>query len=127
MLDIDGEILLRTQRLPVKIIEEDHYFDVSGIYAIRISAENYEKCIDTVISSAYVSTPGPGKMAHYFNIQDWQLDTEGVHAGLAATDARLDGMLLDAALSNRMEFFKFAMAIGSTTANKGGCELLYYI
>ena len=66
MLDIDGEIPLRTQRPPVQIIEEDDYFDVSGIYAIRISAENYEKCIDTVISSAYVSTPGPGGIAHEF-------------------------------------------------------------
>ena len=60
MLDIDGEILLRIQRPPVQIIEGDDYFDVSGTYAIRISAETYEKCIDTVISSAYVSTPGPG-------------------------------------------------------------------
>ena len=62
-------------------------------------------------------------MAHDFNIQDWQLGTDSVRAGVAATDARLDGMLLDAALSDRMEFSKFAMAIGSTTANKGGCEL----
>ena len=62
-------------------------------------------------------------MDHDFNIQDWQLGTDGVRAGVATTDARLDGMLLDAALSNRMEFSKFVMAIGSTTANKGGCEL----
>ena len=123
MLDIDGEILLCNQHLPVQITEEDDYFDVSGTYAIRLSAENYEKCIDTVISSAYDITPGPGEMAHDFNIQDWQLGTDGVRAGVAATDARLDGMLLDAALSDRMEFSKFAMAIGSTTANKGVCEL----
>ena len=38
MLDIDGEILLRTQRPPVHIIEEDDYFDVSGSYAISLSA-----------------------------------------------------------------------------------------
>ena len=63
-------------------------------------------------------------MAPDFNIQDWQLGTDGVRAGMAATNARLDGMLLDAALSDRMEFSNFAMAIGSTTANKGGCELL---
>ena len=60
MLDIDGEIILCTQRTPEHIIEEDDYFDVSGIYTIRLSAENYEKFVDTVISSAYVSTPGPG-------------------------------------------------------------------
>ena len=60
MLDIDGEIILCTQRTPEHIIEEDDYFDVSGINAIRLSAENYEKFINTVISSAYVSTPGPG-------------------------------------------------------------------
>ena len=46
-----------------------------------------------------------------------------MRAGVAATDARLDGTLLDATLSDRLEFSKFAMAIGSTTANKGGCEL----
>ena len=56
-------------------------------------------------------------------IQDWQLGTDVVRAGVAATDARLDGTLLDAALSDRLGFSKFAMAIGSTTANKGGCEL----
>ena len=89
MLDIDGEILLRTQRPPPQIIEEDEYFDVSGIYAIRLSAENYEKCIDTVISSGYVSTPGPGEMAYDFNIQDWQLGTDSVQAGVAAINAFL--------------------------------------
>ena len=41
-------------------------------------------------------------MARYFNIQDWKLGTDGVRTGVAATDARLDGMLLDAALSYRM-------------------------
>ena len=62
-------------------------------------------------------------MADDFNIQDWQLGTDGVRAGVSATDARLDRKLLDAALSNRMEFSKFAMAIGSTTTNKGSCEI----
>ena len=46
-----------------------------------------------------------------------------MRAGVAATDARLDGILLDAALSDRLEISKFAMAIGSTIANKVGCEL----
>ena len=124
MLDVDGEILLCTQRPPIKIIEGDDYFNVSRTYAIRLSSENNEKCINTVISSAYVSNPGQGEMAHDFNIQDWQLGTDGVRAGVATTDARLDGMLLDAALSDRMEFSKFAMAIVSTTANKGGCEIV---
>ena len=62
-------------------------------------------------------------MAGDFNIQYWQLGTDSVRAGMAATDARLDGKILDAALSNRIELSKFAMAIGSTTANKGGCEV----
>ena len=104
MLEIDGEILLRTQRTPVQILEENDYFFVSGINAIRISAENYEKCINAVISSDYVSTPGPGEMADDFNIQDWQLGTDGVSAGVAATDAQLDGKLLYAAMSDQMEF-----------------------
>ena len=62
-------------------------------------------------------------MADDFNIKYWQLVTDGVRAGMAATDARLDGKLLDAELSDWMEFSKFAMAIGSTTADEGGCEL----
>ena len=62
-------------------------------------------------------------MPDNFYIQDWQLGMDGVGAGVAATDAWLDGTLLDAALSDRLEFSKFAMAIGSTTANKGDCEL----
>ena len=127
MLDIDGGILLRTQRPPVQIIEEDDNFGISGTYAIRLSAENYEKCIDTVISSAYFSTPGPGEMADDFNIQDWKLGTDGVHTGVTATYALLDGKLLDDALSDRMEFSKVAMAIGSTTANTGGCEIFWRI
>ena len=123
MLDIDRKILLLTQRTPIQIIEVKDYFDVSGTYAIRLSAEKYDKCINTIVYSAYVSTPGQGEMDDDFNIQYWQLGTDGLHAGMAATDAQLDGELLDAALSNRMEFSKFAMAIGSTTANKGGCQL----
>ena len=93
MLDIDGEILLRTQHMPVQIIEEDDYFDVTGIDDIGLSAENHDKCIDVVISAAYVSTPGPGQMADDFNIQDSQLGTDSMHAGVAATDARLNGKL----------------------------------
>ena len=58
-----------------------------------------------------------------FYIQDWKIGMDGVRAGVDSTDARLDGILLDAALSDRLELSKFAMAIGSTTANKGGCEV----
>ena len=61
MLDVDGEILLRTQRPPIQIIDGYEYFDVSGTYAIRLSAENYEKCIDTAISSDYVAPLGQGR------------------------------------------------------------------
>ena len=75
------------------IVDENDYCDVSGTEAIRISGERYEKCIDAVISSAYVSTP-EGKMPDDFYIQDWQLGTDRVRAGVAATDARLDRTLL---------------------------------
>ena len=59
-------------------------------------------------------------MAYDFNIQYWQLGTDSMRAGVAATDARLDGILLDAALSDRIKFSKFTMEIGSTMVNKGG-------
>ena len=122
MMEMEGEILPHTCRVPVQIVDENDYCDVSGTKAIRISGERYEKCIDAVIASAYVSTPERG-MPDDFYIQYLQLGTDGVRAGVAATDARLDGILLDAALSDRLEFSKFVMAIGSTTANKGGCEI----
>ena len=117
MVDMEGEILPHTCRLPVHIVYENDYCDVSGTEAIMISGERYDKLIDAVISPAYVSTP-EGELPDGFYIQYWQLGTDGVRAGVATTDARLDGILLDAALSDRLEFSKFAMAIGSTTANK---------
>ena len=64
-------------------------------------------------------------MAHEFNIQYWQLSTDSVRTGVAANDTQLQVMLLYTALSDRMEFSKCAMAIGSTTANKGGCEVFF--
>ena len=48
---------------------------------------------------------------------------DGIRAHMASTDARLDEKLLDCALSERLEFSKIAMAIGSLTANCGSCEL----
>ena len=103
------------------IVDKNDYCDVYGTEAIRISGERYDKCIDADISSAYDSTP-EGEMPDDLYIQDWKLGTDGVRVGVATTDARLDGTLVDAAMSDRLEFSKFAMAIGSTTANKGGCE-----
>ena len=103
MVDTEGEILPHTCRVPVQIVDENDYCDVSGIEAIMISGERYDKCTDAVISSTYVNTP-EGEMPDDFYIQDWQLGTDGVRAGVAATDARLDGTLLDAALSDRLEF-----------------------
>ena len=121
-MDTEEEILPHTYHVPVQIVDKNDYFDVSGIEAFRISGERYDKCINAVISSAYVNTP-EGKMPDDFYIQDWQPGTGGVRSGLAANDARMNGTLLDAALSDRLEFSKFAMAIGSTTSNKGSCEL----
>ena len=57
MVDMEGEILPHTCRVPVQIVDENDYCDVSGIEAIRIAGERYDKCIDAVISSAYDSTP----------------------------------------------------------------------
>ena len=57
MVDMEGEILPHTCRVTFQIVNENEYCDISGIKAIRISGERYDKCIDAVISSAYVSTP----------------------------------------------------------------------
>ena len=89
MVDMEVEILPHTYRVPVQIVDENDYCDISGFEAIVISGERYDKCIDAVISSAYVSTT-EREMPYDFYIKDWQLGTDGVRAGVAATDARLD-------------------------------------
>ena len=88
-----------------------------------VSEEKYESHIDTIISSAYTSIPEPGDVTDSHRVQDWLLVEDGIRAHVAATDARLDEKLLDCALSDRLEFSKIAMVIGSLTANCGSCEL----
>ena len=66
---MEGEILPHTYRVPVQIVDENDYYDVSEIEAIRISGERYDKCIDALISSAYVSTPA-GELPDDFYIQE---------------------------------------------------------
>ena len=68
MVDMEGEILPHTYRVPLQIVDKNDYCDVSVIKAIRISGERYEKCIDALISSTYVSTPA-GEMPDEFYIQ----------------------------------------------------------
>ena len=50
VMDMEGEILPHTCRVPVHIVDENDYCDVSGTEAIKISGERYDKCIDAVIS-----------------------------------------------------------------------------
>ena len=88
-----------------------------------ISGEKYEHYIDAYISSAYVRIPEPEDVTDSYRMQDWLLLEDGIRAHVASTDARLDGKLLDAALSDWMEFSKFAMAIGIMKANSGSCEM----
>ena len=89
---------------------------------MRISGEKYEHCIDDYIYSAYVRIPEPEDVTDSYRIQDWILVKDIIREHVASTYARLDGKILDAALSDWMEFSKFSMAIGSMTANSGSCE-----
>ena len=91
---------------------------------MRISGEKYQHCIDAYISSACVSITDPGDVTDNYRMQDWLLVEYGIFAHVGSTDARLDGKLLDAALSDRVGFSHFSMAIGSMTANSGSCELV---
>ena len=91
--------------------------------AIGVSKEKYESHIDTLIYSAYTSIPEPGDVTDSHRVQDWLLVEYGIRAHVASTDARLDENLLDCSLSDRIEFPKIAMAIGSLAANCGICEL----
>ena len=69
-----------------------------------ISGEKYEHYIDAYISSAYVRIPEPEDVTDSYRMQDWLLLEDGIRAHVASTDARLDGKLLDAALSDWIEF-----------------------
>ena len=91
---------------------------------MRISGEKYEHCIDDYISSAYIIITETEDVTDIYRMQYWLLVEDVIRAHVASTDARLDGKLLDADLSDRMEFSKFAMEIGSMTANSGSCELI---
>ena len=62
-------------------------------------------------------------MTDSHRVQDWLLVEDGIQAHVAATDARLDEKILDSAMSDRLEFSKINMAVGSLTANCGSCEL----
>ena len=62
-------------------------------------------------------------MTDSYCMQDWLLVEDVIRAHVASIYAGLDGKLLDAALSDRMKFSNFAMAIVSMTANSGSCEL----
>ena len=50
MMNMEGEILPHTCHVPVQIVDENDYCDVSGTKAIRIPGERYDICIDAVIS-----------------------------------------------------------------------------
>ena len=117
MLDQDGDIIQYEVKKPVEIIEESDYFGMSSMEAIRVSKEKYESYIDALISSAYTSIPEPGDVTDSHRVQDWLLVEDDIRAHVVATDARLDEKLLDCALSDRLEFSKIAMTIGSLTAN----------
>ena len=62
-------------------------------------------------------------MTDSHRVQDWLLVEDGIRAHVASTDARLDEKLLYCTLSDRIEFSKIYMAIGSLTANCGSYEL----
>ena len=91
---------------------------------MRISGEKFEHFIDAHISSAYVIITETEDVIDRYRMQDCLIVEDGIRAHVASTDARLDGKLLDAALSDRVEFSKFSMAIGNMTANSGSCELV---
>ena len=123
MLDQDEDIIQYEVKKPVGVIEESDYFGMSSMEAIGVSKEKYESHIDTLIYSAYTSIPEPGYVTYSHRVQDWLIVEDGIHAHVASTDARLDDKLLGCALSDRLEFSKIAMSIGSLTANCGSCEL----
>ena len=91
----------------MELIQQDDFFDVSVLDAIRFSWEDYEKRMDTLISYAYVSNPHYGEPMRNTNMEDWFIVEYPIRAHVAKMDSNKDGNLLDSALSYILDFFNW--------------------
>ncbi len=62
MLDTDCEMVYHRIKEPVEIVMESDYLKLGLIEALRVSGEEYNRCVNTIISSAYssISIPDSG-------------------------------------------------------------------
>ena len=79
--------------------------------------------MDALIYFAYVSNPQYGETMKNTTMEDWFIVKDPIRAYVDEMGPNLDGNVLDLELSDRLEFSKLAMSIGSKTANNGSCEL----
>ena len=93
------------------------------MYSIIFSVEDYETRVDAIISLAYVSNPQDDVTTVQHHIQDLLISDDPIRAHVASIDSNLDGVLLDSALSSRLEFSKLAMSIGSVAMSNEKYEL----
>ena len=107
----------------MELIQQGGFFDVSVLDAIRFSGEDYEKRVDALIPSAYVINTQDEETIRNTTMDYWLILEYPICAHVATMDAYLDENLLGSALSDRLEFSKLAMSIGSMTAKNGSCEL----
>ena len=69
-LDYDGGIKQRDTPQQMELIQQDTFFDVSALDAIRFSGEDCDKCVDALIYSVYVRNPHYGETMSNTIMQD---------------------------------------------------------
>ena len=116
-LDKDGDVILRDPPKKSTLFTENDAY-ISAMEIDPVSEDTFEAAVDATISSAYSANPQEeGDFEHV------KLAEDAIRACLASADATADPDLMEATISDRLIFSKFATAMGSTTINDDGCEL----
>ena len=71
ILNYDGEIKHSDSLQQTEIIQQDEFFDVSILDAIRFCGEDYEKRVDALLYSEYVSNPQDGETIGNTTMEYW--------------------------------------------------------
>ena len=122
ILDFEGEIRQHDRPKQLDLINEDDFANVSSLDSIIFSGEDYETCVDEIISSDFISNPHDNMTTEQHHMQDLLIFDDPIRAHVASIDSNLDGALLDSALLSRLEFSKLAMSIRSVTMSNEKCK-----
>ncbi len=108
MLDAEGEFIFHGEKDRVEIVTESDYFNMGLVEALRVSGEEYEKHIDAIISSAYLSQHDYSEYEFHVSVWNWLIIKDDIHAHVASHGVMIDGELSEQASSDRLDFLKFS-------------------